>query len=140
MKKQCIIVGMAVLILTVGLSGCTSTNSDTGNPPPTTTTYTSKLVYLHSDSKAKITEACVEVQNTGDSGAWFVVDFEFVKYDEENLGQGNFTGGDTGYDGDETFHMEKQVYVAAHKSNTVKCVPHSWEPAISLRNYNVYLD
>jgi hypothetical protein len=29
MKKQFVIVGMAILILTVGLSGCTSTNSDT---------------------------------------------------------------------------------------------------------------
>lgn len=139
MKKSVVLL-IAMLVISFGfLSGCNEQKA-VENPSSKTTTYSSKLVYVNSDSQAKVEEVCVEIQNTGDNGAWFVVDFEFVVYDEENLGPGkDYGGGTTIYD-EETYHIEKQVYVEAHKTNRVYCEPWSWKPAISLHDYSVHLN
>lgn len=138
MRKIPILMIVLVLIGTGFLSGCTSNTSNTNQNSPTTT-YTSSLSYVNRNDQGQVTEACVEVQNTGDNGAWFTVDFAFMPYDKNALGSGVDRGGNTTYIPPEPFHIDEQVYVDAHKSNTVICQPLPEQPAISLQDYTVRL-
>jgi len=130
-----------VLIGTGFLSGCIGDTSTTNQESPASTTYSSSLVYINRNDQGQVIEACVEVQNTGEYDAWFTVDFSFFSFDPNTFGEHPYGGGNTNTnDSPQLFHIEKQVYVGAHKSSSVICQPSSLQPAVSLYDYTIRLN
>ena len=146
MNKNLVIFGISILLLTMGLTGCinsTESNYDdsANSNSKSTTNYSSKVVSVNRNSEDEIEEVCIEIQNTGDNGAWFVADFEFTLLDWENVGPGIDGGGSTDYyDDPETYNVPKQAYVDAHKTKKVYCSPLSGQGFEISWDYKVYLE
>ncbi len=86
MKKQLIIIGMSVLLLTIALSGCTSDTQDVQKIP---------FLYVITGTDIDEDYVYVDIQNIDTEEGEFIVEFSFTYIDSDTLGDDDYGGGST---------------------------------------------
>ena len=124
MKKQVIIIGVTVLLLTIFLIGCTNNDSQSNEKVP--------YSYVVTGTDKDENYVYVDIQNIDTVEGDFIVDFKFTYIDPDMLGEHPDTGGTT--DGnDEGIEHDSYTIIAtisSHETERVSApirVPSGWE-------------
>lgn len=115
MKKHFLIVGVAVLFICVGLSGC-------NEKQPATTKGRLLFVDLNSGYEGS-DYVYVDIQNIDSESGEFTVVFSFTYVDEESVGDGDYGGGTTGESDEGLEYKDTTIKseITPQETERVKC-------------------
>ena len=119
-----IIIGIIVILIAMGLSGCTTNNNQNkaqGNPLLYVITNTGTT---RNPDNQEITQVFVEIQNIDTEAGSFTVNFNFETVDLSITGSGDYGGGQTpGSDtsGIDHYQIQKQSSISPHETIKIYC-------------------